>query len=325
MTCYSPLTAYRAHNKNDNGTRSLVFNPAHGARDRKLSLPCGQCIGCRLEYSRQWAMRCVHEASLYDRNCFITLTYNDEHLPPYQSLRYYDFQLFFKRLRKRFGKARYFMAGEYGDINARPHYHAIIFGLDFAVAWGAGVYLRDRHGNTVTALRQSSDYTLYQSSALDLLWSHPDTGRLMGHASVGQSNFATAAYVARYITGKITGDLQWDHYAARDDHGNYVIVDDEIVMRATERAFMSRRPGIGHGWITKFLHDVYKDDTVIINGKPVKPPRYYDRFLSDLDLDSTKLDRKRVALRYKDNNTIERLRVRETVKRAQISSLTRDL
>ena len=98
-----------------------------------LELPCGQCIGCRLERSRQWAMRCLHEASLHDFNAFITLTYSDSNLPPGGSLHYTDFQLFMKRLRKRAGMpVRFYCGGEYGESGTvRPHFHACLFGYDF--------------------------------------------------------------------------------------------------------------------------------------------------------------------------------------------------
>jgi hypothetical protein len=100
--------------------------------DGTLELPCGQCIGCRLERSRQWAMRCLHESSLYDRNAFVTLTYDDEHLPPGGSLNYPDFQRFMKRLRKNSkSPIRFYMGGEYGESTLRPHFHVCLFGYDF--------------------------------------------------------------------------------------------------------------------------------------------------------------------------------------------------
>ena len=100
MPCYYPLTAYRSKQGRDpkTGKWPVVFNVKDGYSDLEVKIPCGQCIGCRLEKSRQWAIRCIHEASLYDRNCFITLTFDDEHLDPHKSLNKRDFQLFMKRL-----------------------------------------------------------------------------------------------------------------------------------------------------------------------------------------------------------------------------------
>ena len=103
MPCFHPLRGYRSNSPNENGKYPVVFNYKAGFSDQPFSLPCGQCIGCRIERSRQWAIRCVHEASLYERNCFITLTYDDSKLPAGHSLLVEDTQLFWKRLRKKYG------------------------------------------------------------------------------------------------------------------------------------------------------------------------------------------------------------------------------
>lgn len=139
MPCYYPNTAYKT------ADGSIVFNELkrNGPIIKTLTLACGQCHGCRLERSRAWAMRCVHETNLYKRNCFITLTYDDDNLPYRNQLTQRDFQLFMKRLRKHCEptQIRFFMGGEYGGTNPvtkridggkyRPHYHAIIFNWDF--------------------------------------------------------------------------------------------------------------------------------------------------------------------------------------------------
>ena len=159
-----------------------------------LELPCGQCIGCRLERSRQWAMRCLHEASLYDRNAFITLTYDDSHLPPGGSLSYPDFQRFMKRLRRRIGsKVRFYAGGEYGEQGTiRPHFHACLFGYDFP--------------DKVFFKRSASGDKLYTSKLLESLWPY-------GISSVGDVTFQSAAYIARYCVAKRTGDAAKSWYA----------------------------------------------------------------------------------------------------------------
>ena len=128
MPCFHPLRAFKT------SAGEVVFTE-HARYDivTQLSLPCGQCSGCRLERSRQWAMRCVHEAAAYDCNAFITLTYDEENLPADGSLNYDHFQLFMKRLRKAIepNKVRFYMCGEYGEENGRPHFHACLFGYDF--------------------------------------------------------------------------------------------------------------------------------------------------------------------------------------------------
>ena len=131
MPCYSPVKGWLARVKNASGKRSVVFSFRDGLSDRPCSVPCGRCIGCRLERSRMWAVRCVHEAQLHSRNCFITLTFDDAHLDKSGSLVKRDFVLFMKRLRKRFGRVRFFHCGEYGSQLSRPHHHACLFGFDF--------------------------------------------------------------------------------------------------------------------------------------------------------------------------------------------------
>lgn len=303
MPCYSPLTGYRAQRVNDSGKRSIVFNPAHGYRDLPVQVPCGQCIGCRLERSRQWAIRCMHEASLHTENCFITLTYSDEHLPSDRSLNVRDFQLFMKRLRKKYNDRaiRFYHCGEYGSRFGRPHYHALLFGFDFP----------DRQLFRVT----SAGSRLYRSRDLESLWP-------FGFSTIGDVTFDSAAYVARYIMKKVTGDKAAEHYEWIDpDTG-------EIHQRKPEYTTMSRRPGIGKLWYDKYKHEVYPSDEVIVKGRAVKPPKYYDGLYEieyPEDAERVKEARKRAAARRKQDNTTERLRVREKVKLAQISRLKRSL
>ncbi len=128
MACYYPLRAWRGPGRT--GALSIAWT-RQGSSHVELQLPCGQCIGCRLERSRQWAVRCMHEASLYSFNSFVTLSYSPECLPSLDSLCVRDFQLFMKRLRKQFSKVRFFHCGEYGDDTRRPHYHALLFNLHF--------------------------------------------------------------------------------------------------------------------------------------------------------------------------------------------------
>lgn len=132
VACYSPIVGYRATYLTKNGKRPIVFNKAYGYTDMEVKVPCGKCKGCRLEYSRQWAIRCVHEAQMHDDNAFITLTYSQENIPKDRSIHKEELQKFFKRLRKNTNvKLRYFACGEYGKQKNRPHYHAIIFGYSF--------------------------------------------------------------------------------------------------------------------------------------------------------------------------------------------------
>jgi len=297
MTCYSPLSAFQSHSVNSQGKRSIYFQ--YRPACEPVQLPCGQCIGCRLERSRQWAMRCMHEASLHERNCYLTLTYSPEHLPARGNLVLRDWQLFFKRLRKKYGEGiRFFHCGEYGEKEGRPHYHACVFGFDF----------EDK-----VFYKMNGEHMLYVSRSLDDLWGK-------GLAVIGDVTFESAAYVARYIMKKVTGDSADDHYRRVDSDTG------EVYFLKPEYTTMSRRPGIGRAWIDKWINDVYPRDEVIVRGMCVKPPKYYDGVF-DLsgDLSVVKAQRKLDALVHSDNNTPERLSVREAVKVARIQGLIRPL
>lgn len=190
MPCYHPLPGYLSKVRNVSGKRSIVFNINDGFKDKALQVPCGKCVGCRLERSRQWAVRCMHEASLYERNCFVTLTYADAP----ESLEPRHFVLFMKRLRKRFGDGiRFFQCGEYGERTFRPHHHALLFNLDFP----------DKR-----VCNSSGTYPLYSSGILEGLWSH-------GLCFIGEVSFKSAGYVARYAMKKVYGPAAVDWYMGR--------------------------------------------------------------------------------------------------------------
>lgn len=303
MTCYYPLVGYRSRHANAaTGKRSIVFNPQAGYADMEVQLPCGQCIGCRLEQSRQWAMRCHHEASLYEENAFITLTYDDAHLPHGGTLVKSDFQRFMKRFRKAIAprKIRFFHCGEYGDESFRPHYHALIFNYDFS---DKVLYKEDSNGR------------LYISEELASYWP-------FGFSTTGDVTFESAAYVARYVLKKKNGEDAKNHYFSCDpDTG-------EVFTLEPEYATMSRRPGIGAGWYERYKTDIFPRDVVIMRGKKLRPPQYYDRLLEKEDettIGRIKGSRKRKAAEHEEDQTIERLTVRETVKLAQIKSLKRTI
>jgi len=111
MPCYHPVQAYYGK-KMGSGKREIVFSSGQAQSCLDLKLPCNTCIGCRLDRARQWAMRCMDEASLYRDNSFITLTFNDENLPDNRSLDVSIFQKFMKRLRKEVAplRLRFFIA-----------------------------------------------------------------------------------------------------------------------------------------------------------------------------------------------------------------------
>lgn len=297
MPCYHPLTAYQC------ADGSVVFQERKGNVVKTLTLPCGQCVGCRLERSRQWAMRCMHEASLHRQNSFITLTYAPDNLPDRGQLDYSHFQKFMKRLRKRLYpvKPRFYMCGEYGETTSRPHFHACIFGFDFP--------------DKVLYKRSGSGSCLYRSAVLEELWP-------FGHSLIGDVTFESAAYVARYVMKKVTGHNAKEHYErVCEDTG-------EVYTMVPEFTRMSLKPGIGAGWFDKYQSDVYPHDYVVVRGKETKPPKYYDRLLERVNpdmLDGVKFERELAARSNYLDNTDERLLVKEQVKKAAISSFRRGL
>lgn len=299
MPCYHPLQAWRSRERTASGKLGITFNVAHGYKDMPLELPCGQCIGCRLERSRQWAMRCMYENQLHQDSCFVTLTYNDDFLPPDGGLRKSDFQRFVKRLRKRFSGSsiRYFHCGEYGESLGRPHYHALLFGVDFS----------DKK------LFKDGDSPLYTSDLLASLWP-------FGHSTVGAVTFESAAYVARYVMKKVTGDRGARHYERVN------VETGEIVSIQPEYITMSLKPAIGRDWFEKFSSDVFPSDFLIVNGNKVKPPKYFDKLLEQREpllLEAIKLRRIKKASKFKLDFTPSRLKVREQVQSAQLSQLKR--
>lgn len=305
MVCYHPVHGWRA----PNGT--ITQNKRSGWSDLPAVRGCGGCVGCRLEYSRQWALRMMHEASLYEANVFLTLTYDDEHLPPHASLRLKDWQDFMKRLKERFrGRSiRFYQCGEYGEQTHRPHYHAILFNFD----------LDDKVLHKVT---DRGDY-LYTSELLDDCWGH-------GHCLIGAVTFESAAYCGRYVMKKLTG-------ARKSEYG----------LREPEKHTSSRRPGIGNPWLKKWKTDVFPNDFCVLEGKKIPVPSYYDDmiaseetksgvwkeddtgfkyFMPDVVRTETQVRkgvRVRNALKHADDNTPERLAVREEVQLARVAKLTR--
>jgi hypothetical protein len=308
MLCYHPLTAWRSKYVNPSGKRSLVFNPTDALQpDDPLNLPCGQCGGCRLERSRQWAMRIMHESQLHLDNCFITLTYDPEHLPEDLSVRKHELQKFFKRLRKKFSdvKIKYFGCGEYGEQNFRPHYHAILFNLDF--------HDKELHQLTKTG------HKLYTSETLSKIWP-------FGFVTIGDVTFESAAYVARYVMKKRTGDSQEtkDHYTRVDDSNGLITeVEPEFVLMSQS---------IGKDWYEQYGKNVHEKDFITMRGIKMKPPKFYDKLfiqnhedsqLAEAELKDIKEKRAEFARKHFDETIDERLRVREKIQQRKIKQLVR--
>jgi len=301
MPCYKPHLA--AVVKSPTGGKSkvkfmkrslpLAEVAKHGV---PTPLPCGQCIGCRLERSRQWAIRLMKELRLHDRACFVTLTYDDAHLPLTPSgkptLRKEDYTNFMKRLRFHFEphRLRFFQCGEYGEKTNRPHHHAIIFGEDFC---------KDRERGPDSR----SGFPQWVSPTLNKIWSH-------GHCTISEVSFESAAYVARYVLKKVTGSGSRFHYRGR----------------VPEYITMSRNPGIAAGYFDEFKDDMYPSDEIVPSiGRPASlPPKYFDTLLERMDpglYDRVKKKRVEGLDFFTDpNSTDSRLDTRERVKSSIIKN-----
>ena len=329
MACYHPLKVWYSKEVNPTGKRNVVFNATQALDPSDpFNIPCSQCVGCRLERSRQWATRCIHEASLYQENCFITLTFSPEALASRknpESLDVEEYQKFMKRLRKKFiplnpyhkkkekelydlhhekYQIRFFHAGEYGDNLRRPHYHALLFNFDF----------EDK-----TLWKMENGQRLYISKSLQELWPH-------GFSSIGTVTFESAAYVARYIMKKHTGENAETAYNLLNHETG------ELNQIKPEYTTMSRRPGIGKKWFEKYRNDVYPKDFITVNGKKIQPPKYYDKLLeqdNEFDFDQIKEERLMKMMNSIIDNPYEssapRLAVKEKHKLLQMERLPRTI
>lgn len=300
MACFKPLSAWQSKTaKTANGKGVIFFSPPKlGSKSVEfVQLPCGRCIGCRLERSRQWAVRCMHEAQLHEENCFITLTFDDENINEMGTLVKRDFQKFMKRLRKKFQpkKIRFLHAGEYGEITQRPHHHALLFGVDFPDKR----LIKERNGNKV-----------YSSRILEQLWPY-------GFHEIGSLTFESAAYVARYCCKKQDGKNELITKEKHKKDG-----------RLKEYNTQSRRPGLGRDWLKKYgSTDVWPQDSVVMRGIKMKPPKYYTsqyELTNPEEAGNIKLKRKEAAAEN-ENNRWERLPSREKCATERFKQLKRSL
>lgn len=292
MSCNKPLIAFQNIEKNERGKRSISFSP--NGNSVPTALPCGQCMGCRLDKARSWAIRLHLEGLQHEESCFITLTYSEENIPYGNSLVPEDLSRFIKRLRKHCGdsRIRYYGVGEYGGSTERPHYHAIVYGYNFP----------DRK-----RFIDRGHYTIDNSAILARIWP-------FGHATVQNNSIECAAYVSKYAIKKITGEKASSWYEKIDSETG------EVYSRVPEFSRMSRRPGIGHKWLLKYYKDLYPKG-YITDGKGVKipPPEYFNKMYEKWYPEEMEKfrDSKREEnfRRYMEANT-ERMEAREIIQQA---------
>lgn len=285
MPCFNPTTAYRM----DDG--AISFGRVGELGGREVSLPCGRCAGCRKNLALMWSLRCQHEASLHDRNCFVTLTYDDDHVP--WGLEKAKLQTFLKNLRNRIGRYRYFAVGEYGGQSFRPHYHLLLFGVWFPDA----------------ALSRPGSRPLWRSSVLESLWRE-------GFSSIGMVDEGTARYTCGYVVKKLDGE--------KGPRKKLDLMTGEVIEVPREFALMSRRPGLGQGWLKKNWKEVFaeeKCEVVLTGGAKVAPPRYYHKMLEAWEpelADQVKVwKRERLTGEEIAERSRDRLEVKEKISQAQ--------
>lgn len=294
MSCYKPNLMQCRHDKLTGSLAYSFLGPANYEDPRSFGsyfdleskdkfnfiVPCGHCVGCRMDYIRDWTHRMVYEliANNYQA-IFVTLTYDNSHLPmcidgPTLSKR--DCQLFIKRLRKAFPdrKIRYYIAGEYGPITHRPHYHAIIYGLSLSD-------FSDLRKVGQNELKQP----YYSSLKFASIWQN-------GFVQMSEVNYSTCSYVARYVTKKAYGlDLQ------------------EFAERQPEFNLSSRCPGIGFSMAPEVIlsGDSY-DYLALTDGQhtlsvPRSFYRHLKRNLEDLPADQRDYFLKKCYERSSDSNS----------------------
>lgn len=292
MACYRPLDGYRQ----PGGGVTIAWEPPGSLE--KLRVPCGSCIGCRMEYASTWAIRMQHEASCWDSNLFVTLTYDDENLPWHRGLELSDLQKFLKRFRKAIpgdkggpdgnNPIRFFAAGEYGSNTDRPHWHIALF-------------------NTRLPGGTNQD----QAPDLSRLWT-------LGMHSVSHFTPGRAGYIAGYAVKKVRGRVERQHR-----YGAVNPVTGEWVERRPEFCVMSRRPGIGAYWFSAFRRDLERGYLVEKGGVKKRLPRFYQNKLMASEHFAELAEERRfewLENRKPGEDSEERRTAKETVHKARLST-----
>lgn len=272
MSCYRPLKGLILGTDAEGKKRlkvvpydSLDVVRSDGTPYKYYTIPCGHCLGCRQDQSREWSNRLLMESLYHDTCFFVTLTYDNDHLhvvPRVKpssgevvqgaTLNKRDCQLFFKRLRAEFPDSciRYYLAGEYGPKTVRPHYHAIIFGVPFA------------DSELLPFGKSETGNPYYVCDRLSKLWSH-------GFTSCEPANYFTFKYVASYVTSKL------------GTHSNDYWLSQNLL---PPFALMSRKPGIGVQYLLDHP-EVMSNDKIIIGTDSGKvefaPPRLFRKYFKE--------------------------------------------
>lgn len=264
MTRVQSLLTYES----EHGQTDVFFDPATGETCRAYTVGCGSCPACRAEYARQWSIRNVCESLSHTYSYFLTLTYDDDHVPltdgDIPTLRFNDVSAFIKRLRN-YGTCRFFACSEYGGHTLRPHYHVLLYGFELT--------------DLKPFSRSGSNMTFY-SPFLNQLWGH-------GYVNVADFSAESAAYVSGYAAKKLYSDAS--------------VFGQSGMEIPTLR--MSRRPGIGGDFYEKNYQKFFDNGSVVVrDGSVATAHGFYrqkmkndvrvdDRFqrLADMEMSAEKL------------------------------------
>lgn len=265
-----------------------------------------------MDYAESWSIRCQHESKLWDSSLFVTLTYDDDHLPRDGGLDVHHLQLFMKRLRKAYDgdisipesggrrPIRYFAAGEYGSETRRPHYHLLLFNLslpDYSPLDGSGIELR----------------------SLRKLWP-------FGHHRVDGFTPGRAAYIAGYSAKKARGRVERirRRQVVNKSTGEYT----ELPAIRDEFCVQSRRPvGLGVWWLNRHRRDFARGFVEQEGGVKKRLPRLYrDKLAESVDWSYDDENRREEFLMQLDPalNDPSRVAAREAVHRARISNFRKE-
>lgn len=252
MRCTSPKTVWT----NPEGGRPIFSLWSGVSPGREFLIGCGKCLGCTLDRSSSWALRVQHEARYFERNCFLTLTWDDEHLPESPEAARYEIRKFQARYLKEFGLHRFFGCLELGSRSRRIHAHLIPFGEDFkAGAWQIG--------------RSKSGHPLWRNAVIEKLWP-------FGFADVGELTSESASYVARYVTAKVEGPQSvWLTHPVTGELREWPTL---------YRPFYPSRPALGMRFLDEFAEDVWSGLRARGGARLPTPPAYSKR-LKVLDAD----------------------------------------
>ncbi len=290
MACFDPWYGWEGPNGQVVNLRKASQLTPYGIGP--LAVPCGNCIGCRRRHKRDWAIRIQHEARYHKQNCFITLTYDDAHLPANGDLHVDDWQKFIKRLRKSLAsrgiRVRFYHCSEYGGQTKRPHLHAALHGVDFTF---------DRVPHPT-----ARGNNLFQSPTLDAAWQR------RGMAVVAPLTSETARYVAGYVTKKLGS--QADTLEERA----YVWDSLGRVEAARRPEFATMSQGYGKKFFEEHWKEIYANDSIVIDGFEFPVPRYYDKLLAEVDpdlLEQVKFKRREKFEENRLDHNYERLQSRK--------------